>query len=122
MMVQLPQCWNGKDLDSEDHKSHMSYPVNGGCPSSHPVAIPEITFNIYYEVPAGTKSSDWRLASDMYDSSLPGGYSAHGDWFEGWDRDVAEAFVKNCDQASKDCQSHMIGDGRMIFNSLEPKQ
>jgi Domain of unknown function (DUF1996) len=120
MMVQFPQCWNGRDLDSDDHKSHMSYPVNGACPDTHPVAIPEITFNIYYEVPEGTRSSDWRLASDMYDASLPGGYSAHGDWFEGWDRDVAETFVKNCDQASKDCQSHMLGDGRMIFNSLEP--
>jgi hypothetical protein len=119
MMVQFPQCWNGSDLDSADHKSHMAYPVNGACPSSHPVAIPEITFNIYYDVPPGTKSSEWRLASDMYDASLPGGYSAHGDWFEGWDREVAETFVKNCDRASKDCQSHMLGDGRMIFNKLE---
>jgi hypothetical protein len=122
MMVQFPQCWNGKDLDSTDHKSHMSYPVNGACPSTHPVAIPEISFNIYYTVPAGTKSSTWRLASDMYDAKLPGGYSAHGDWFEGWDRQVAETFVKNCDQASKDCKSHLLGDGRMIYNSLEPNE
>jgi hypothetical protein len=119
MMVEFPQCWNGQDLDSPDHKSHMAYPVDGACPSTHPVAIPEISFNIYYDVPEGTKSSEWRLASDMYEESLPGGYSAHADWFEGWDPEVAEAFVKNCDQASKDCQSHMLGDGRMIFNSLE---
>jgi hypothetical protein len=122
MMVQFPQCWNGKDLDSTDHKSHMSYPVNNACPSTHPIAIPEISFNIYYEVPAGTRSSQWRLSSDMYDSKLPGGYSAHGDWFEGWDRQVAETFVKNCDQASKDCKSHLLGDGRMIYNSLEPQE
>jgi hypothetical protein len=122
MMVQFPQCWNGKDLDSTDHKSHMSYPVNGACPSTHPVAIPEISFNVYYEVPAGTKSSSWRLASDMYDSKLPGGYSAHGDWMEGWDRQIAETFVKYCDQASKDCKSHLLGDGRMIYNSLEPNE
>ena len=25
--VFFPSCWNGKDLDTEDHKSHMSYPV-----------------------------------------------------------------------------------------------
>jgi hypothetical protein len=122
MMVQFPQCWNGKDLDSTDHKSHMSYPVNGACPSTHPIAIPEISFNVYYEVPAGTKSSSWRLSSDMYGSTLPGGYSAHGDWMEGWDRQIAETFVKNCDQGSKDCKSHLLGDGRMIYNSLEPNE
>ncbi len=119
MMVQFPQCWDGKNLDSADHKSHMSYPVDGNCPSTHPVAIPEISFNIYYKVTETTNSSGWRLSSDMYDSSLPGGYSAHGDYFEGWDRDVAEAFVKNCDTARMDCHSHLIGDGRMIYNSHE---
>jgi hypothetical protein len=55
----------------------------------------------------------------MYDSSLPGGYSAHADYFEGWDREVAETFVKNCNTASMDCHSHLLGDGRMIYNSHE---
>jgi len=122
MFVQFPQCWNGKDLDSADHKSHMSYPVNGACPSTHPVAIPEISFNIYYAVPAGSVSTKWRLSSDMYDKSLPGGYSAHGDWFEGWDRGVAETFVKNCDRVSKDCHSHLLGDGRTIYSTIEPAE
>jgi hypothetical protein len=119
MQVFFPQCWNGKDLDSADHKSHMAYPVNGACPATHPVSIPEISFNIYYEVPAGTRSSEWHLSSDMYDQSQPGGYSAHGDWFEGWQRDIAEAFVKNCDNTQSDCHSHLLGDGREIYSSLE---
>jgi hypothetical protein len=119
MFVHFPQCWNGRDLDSADHKSHMAYPSGGKCPSTHPVAIPEISFNIYYKVPAGSSSKDWRLSSDMYASSTPGGYSAHGDWFEGWDRPVAESFVKNCLQPSSDCHSHLLGDGRMIYNSRE---
>jgi hypothetical protein len=120
MIVQFPQCWNGRDLDSADHKSHMAYPRNGACPSTHPVAIPEISFNIYYNVPAGSVSSKWRLSSDMYDKALPGGYSVHGDWFEGWDRGVAESFVKNCNRASKDCHSHLVGDGRTINSTIEP--
>ena len=119
MQIFFPQCWNGVDLDSADHKSHMAYPANGACPGSHPVAIPEISFNVYYDVPAGTRSSEWRLSSDMYDQSKPGGYSAHGDWFEGWKRDVAEAFVKNCNQTQSDCHSHLLGDGREIYSSLK---
>jgi hypothetical protein len=119
MFVTFPQCWNGKDLDSADHKSHMAYPSGGACPSTHPVAIPEISFNIYYTVPAGSSSKNWRLSSDMYDPSIPGGFSAHGDWFEGWDREVADTFVTRCLQTSSDCHSHLLGDGRMIYNSRE---
>ena len=52
MNVTFPQCWNGKDLDSSDHKSHMSYalPTTGLCPASHPVVIPEISLNLKYKV------------------------------------------------------------------------
>lgn len=114
MIVDFPQCWNGKDLDSADHKSHMAYPEDGACPRTHPVAIPAITFGILYKVPKeGVKG--WRLASDMYDASLPGGYSVHGDWFEGWDPAVAKTFVQNCTSKGVDCHSHLLGDGREIF-------
>ena len=46
--VSVPQCWDGVNLDSPDHKSHMAYPV-GGCPSTHPVPFPEITVNVAYD-------------------------------------------------------------------------
>lgn len=39
LQVVFPSCWNGKDLDSPDHKSHMAYPSGvstGSCPQSHP--------------------------------------------------------------------------------------
>ncbi|WP_223165913.1 ABC transporter permease, partial [Lentzea indica] len=35
-----------------DHKSHMSYPVAGGCPSSHPVSVPKLRMVLRY-LPAG---------------------------------------------------------------------
>ena len=34
--LDFPQCWNGRDLDSPDHKSHMAYPVNAACPATPP--------------------------------------------------------------------------------------
>jgi hypothetical protein len=114
MHVQFPQCWDGKNLDSADHRSHMAYPGGSGCPSSHPVAIPVITYNIPYRVPS-SGTSGCRLASDMYDPSLPGGMSAHADWFAAWEPDVVEAFVRNCNNKSVDCHSHLLGDGRMIY-------
>jgi hypothetical protein len=113
MMVEFPQCWDGENLDSSDHKSHMAYPRDGACPSSHPVAIPAITMNVLYANPNGS-SAGWRLASDMYDASLPPGFSAHADWMEAWDPEIVETFVERCLNPALDCQSHLLGDGRTI--------
>jgi hypothetical protein len=120
MHVEFPQCWNGLDVDSGDHRSHMAYPKSGQCPSSHPVPIPAITFNIPYRVPQeGTDG--WRLVSDSYDASKAGGYSAHGDWFGAWDPEIAETWTHDCINAGVDCHSHLLGDGReMYFSTGEP--
>ncbi|HKP61111.1 MAG TPA: DUF1996 domain-containing protein [Polyangiales bacterium] len=114
MSVEFPQCWDGVQLDSADHKSHMAYPGQGGCPATHPKPIPAITFQVHYRTPPeGVKG--WRLASDMYEASLPGGFSAHGDWYEAWDPDVVKAFIEGCDNPALDCHSHLLGDGRAIY-------
>ena len=120
----FPQCWDGKNLDSPDHKSHMSYFVTiqtpagawvPACPTTHPVILPQIAFNVIYIVKEKNAPLRWRLSSDNYDPSTPGGYSSHGDWFNGWKSDVSDAFVNKCIRAKKDCHSHLLGDGRMIF-------
>jgi hypothetical protein len=115
MTVEFPQCWDGVHLDSSDHVSHVAYPQNGSCPSTHPVAIPAITFNVWYPMPSSGSTAGWHLASDMYDSSLPGGFSAHADWFDGWDPAVVKTFVEHCINPALDCHSHLLGDGREIF-------
>ena len=113
--VMFPQCWDGVNLDSPDHKSHMSYPVQGGCPSTHPVAVPEITVNVLYPVADMKALSRWRLASDTYDPSIPAGYSSHADWFNGWKPQIMDAFVQNCEQPPKDCHAHLLGNGQKML-------
>jgi hypothetical protein len=113
--VTFPQCWDGINLDSPDHKSHMSYPVNGGCPSTHRVAVPEITVNVLYSVTDMKALARWRLASDTYDPSIPAGYSSHADWFNGWKAQFMDAFVQNCDQPPKDCHAHLLGNGQKML-------
>jgi hypothetical protein len=113
--VLFPQCWDGKNLDSADHKSHMSYPVEGrGCPATHPVAIPDISYHLEYPMGAGTRTATWRLSSDMYDPKLPGGYSIHGDWFDGWKPAIVDAWIAGCVNKPVSCGSHMLGDGRVM--------
>jgi hypothetical protein len=85
--LDFPQCWNGKDLDSADHKSHMAYPVNGDCPASHPVPVPKLRQVLRYPVTGSAQAL--RLASGP-------GYTMHGDFFNAWpEREMARR-VANC--------------------------
>lgn len=93
----------------------MAYPIAGrGCPATHPVVLPEITFSIVYPVTEANAPLRWRLSSDNYSTSLPGGYSAHADWFNGWQPAIMDTFVRNCNRPVLDCRSHLLGDGRAI--------
>jgi hypothetical protein len=114
----FPQCWTGRgpggeeNVDSPDHTSHMAYANGRGCPASHPVPLIEITFNIHYRITEANQAIHWRLSSDNY--SGPAGYSAHGDWWNGWDETVMNSVVRNCINRAWDCHSHLLGDGRAI--------
>lgn len=111
--IQFPQCWDGINLDSPDHKSHMAYGNWGsGCPASHPVALPAISYNIDYPVgAAGT--TGWRLSSDSY-SGGPGGLSLHGDLITAWDPGVSSQWLNNCTRANADCHVGLISDTQQI--------
>lgn len=111
--IRFPQCWDGVNLDSPDHRSHMSYGNGQGCPASHPVALPEISFLVLWPVPAGGSTAGWRLSSDTY--SGPAGYSAHGDFMAGWNPAIVDRFTRNCIVARRDCGSHILGGGWTIY-------
>lgn len=48
-------CWDGKNLDSPDHKSHVAYPESGSfessgpCPASHPVKLPQVMYEVMWD-------------------------------------------------------------------------
>ncbi|MEG8275370.1 DUF1996 domain-containing protein [Streptomyces sp. AHA2] len=92
--LDFPQCWNGKDLDSADHKSHMSYPVNGACPATHPVPVPKLRQVLRYPVSGSTQGL--RLASGP-------GYTMHGDFFNAWPENELARRVTNCINAIVKC-------------------
>jgi hypothetical protein len=120
--VTFPQCWNGIDLDSPNHQSHMAYPnwdfsqgSTGRCPKTHPKLIPEIGLNFNFPVTFPHQTTSWRLSSDNYSSAFPGGYSLHSDWVNGWDETFLTGIIKNCLQADKDAHAHLLCDGRMFY-------
>jgi hypothetical protein len=78
-----------------------------GCPSSHPVPLPQVTTWVHWRLPAGVNLANLRLASDMHDG--PGGIANHSDWFGGWDPDTFDLVVAGCLNPSRDCQMNLLG-------------
>ncbi len=121
LTISFPQCWDGVNLDSPDHKRHMAYPVyrnppqRSTCPSSHPVMLPIISEIFQWPVTAGQTPAFWRLTSDMYPISTRGGYSAHADWMNGWQPQFLDAIVNNCLKPGRDCGVNLLGDGRELY-------
>jgi hypothetical protein len=91
--VTFPNCWDGRRLDSADHKSHMAYSENGVCPASHPVAVPSISFIMRYPISGGP---DVELAS-------MGQYSGHADFFNAWNAGALARLVDSCLNARRHC-------------------
>jgi hypothetical protein len=86
--IMFPDCWDGKHLDSPNHKDHMADMIyTATCPSSHPVPTPSVSFVIGYP-----------LSGDTNGITLSSGnsYSMHADFFNGWDEDALAARVRNC--------------------------
>jgi DNA-directed RNA polymerase specialized sigma24 family protein len=46
----FPSCWDGVHLDSPNHRTHVVFQRNGGCPASNPVPIPRLRFLFVYPI------------------------------------------------------------------------
>lgn len=95
-VVEFPNCWNGRDLDSGDHISHMAY-GGGKCPKSHPVPLPRIKAYIRYSV--GKGPIDFSLASGPW-------YTFHIDFFNAWVPSELQRFVDQCIKTGRNCSTN----------------
>lgn len=131
----FPNCWDGENLDSEDHKSHMAYPVNNGgpngtvCPETHPVPLLRASYHYAFPVlpgnsdPVTNSSKGWRLASDSYDVvGNNGGLSIHGDWFNAWHPEILNAIVENCIKKRLDCHDGNLANGFRLSGTTKGEQ
>lgn len=91
--INFPSCWDGRRLDSRDHKSHMAYAMRGRCPSTHPVPVPAITQTYRYPTRGGDGFS---LASGGLDS-------AHADFINAWKPSDLRKLVEGCLNALVHC-------------------
>ena len=128
--IQFPQCMETDDglstgnpvRTSPDFLSHtLQINQNFTCPASHPYRIPQISYLIRWNQPAGSQAqqdaevSQWRLSCDQgwqgTSVSTPGG-CLHGDWFGAWNEDTNQAWIDGCFIPNpRNCSGGQTGSG-----------
>lgn len=107
--ILFPSCWDGVNLDSEDHKSHVAYPTllqDGACPDTHPVYLPVLFYETIWYTPDFV-NSDGRFVMSNGD---PTGFGYHGDFLAAWQDGVLEQIVQDPTCTDHDLQ-HRVTDG-----------
>ena len=81
MRVQdFPGCWDGKNIDSENHRSHLAFAdkATGACPAGF-VAIPQLRISISYNIPREVQERG-QYALDSFPEENHNPFSDHNDF------------------------------------------
>ena len=111
--VMFPSCWDGVNLDSPDHKSHVQFPSlvqEGSCnQTTHSHRIPAL----FYETIFDTYSFKNLSGSFVIANGDPTGFGYHGDFMSGWNQSFLQQAINVCNNKSgeeEDCPIFTIRD------------
>jgi hypothetical protein len=120
--IEAPSCWNGKFLDSPDHRSHVAYAAYGRnpdgsdgwgylrCPDTHPIVIPTFTATVNYTILPTDDTSKWSYSCDAVMGTAPG-VCFHGDYWERWHPKVRAGWLAGCIEQDLNCVAGNMGNG-----------
>jgi hypothetical protein len=113
-IIEAPECWDGKNLDSPNHRDHVGYPSYGSwgyrkCDPAHRYLIPTFTLGAWYPVASGM-----HFSSDAMVPDAPPGTTFHADYFEAWDPTVKAMWTDNCINKMLNCSGGDLGNGRQL--------
>lgn len=96
----FPTCWDGTNLGTEDHASHVTYGIglengkletfgygNIQCPESHPILLPQILLFLRFV----------NYTGEFYELSNGDGSDWHADYIMGWEEEFLQDIMDRCD-------------------------
>lgn len=107
--LMFPSCWNGKDVDSDDHRSHVAYPslvMDGTCPEGFETRV----VSLFYETIWDTYAFKDKEGYFVISNGDPTGFGYHGDFMHGWEPGVLEQAVEQCTNPSGEVEDCAVFD------------
>jgi hypothetical protein len=97
LVVTFPSCWDGHTLTGGG-QTNVVYRTTTGCPSSHPIQIPQIVFHVNYPT-----ASAANLTVSMTPTVQGSTDTEHVDFINGWTQTILTADVNACVATSTRC-------------------
>ncbi|MFI0821030.1 DUF1996 domain-containing protein [Streptomyces sp. NPDC021098] len=100
-------CWDGKNADSANHRSHVAFAdASGACPKGF-VAIPQLVQRLVYDVDAPSLKDNGKtrpfFAVDGFPEQLHKPVTDHGDFINVFDERVMNEMVR-CINTGRTCR------------------
>ncbi|MFF5494116.1 DUF1996 domain-containing protein [Streptomyces aquilus] len=107
-------CWDGRNIDSANHRTHVAFAqADGACPAGFK-AIPQLVQRIVYDIDAPSLQDGGRttplFAVDAFPEQLHKPVTDHGDFINIFDEGLMNEMV-GCINDGKQCGAGTGGDG-----------
>ena len=122
-----PDCWDGKRLDSPDHRSHTAYSDysrgdgRAHCPEGYPAYIPQEENKAMWTVTAAMIAADGTsrvmLSSDHMLPGAKPGATLHADYIEAWNPAAKAIWEANCIDKALSCSGGDLGNGKQLIGA-----
>ncbi len=104
-ILDFPSCWDGKNTDSTDHRTHVVFPDrNGSCPTKFK-AVAQLRYTLTYNQPSGRT-----FAVDTFPEDNHVALTDHGDFEAVMSRQLRND-ITECINSAQNCTNTLTGPG-----------
>ncbi|WP_328842034.1 DUF1996 domain-containing protein [Streptomyces europaeiscabiei] len=105
-------CWDGSNIDSANHRTHVAFAAADGSCAAGFKAIPQLVQRIVYDVDAPSLQDGGRttplFAVDAFPEQLHKPVTDHGDFINVFDEDLMREMV-DCINDGRECDAADVG-------------